>query len=67
MAPKVIKTEAEWREMLSDEQYRVTRKHGTERAFTGIYWDNLEEGQYKCICCDAPLFRSETKFESGTG
>ena len=67
MAPKVIKTEAEWQEMLSDEQYRVTRKHGTERAFTGIYWDNHEEGQYKCICCDAPLFRSETKFESGTG
>ena len=67
MAPKVIKTEAEWREMLSDEQYRVTRKHGTERAFTGIYWDNHEEGQYKCICCDAALFRSETKFESGTG
>ena len=47
MAPKVVKTEAEWRDMLSDEQYHVTRKHGTERAFTGIYWDNHDEGQYR--------------------
>ena len=67
MAPKIIKTDDEWRDMLSDEQYRVTRKHGTERAFTGQYWDNHERGQYKCICCGADLFRSETKFESGTG
>ena len=67
MAPKITKTDSEWQEMLSDEQYRVTRKHGTERAFTGQYWDNHEIGQYECICCGAELFRSETKFESGTG
>ena len=64
---KVQKSDAEWREELTPEQYKVTRKHGTERAFTGEYWDNKEEGVYKCVCCGAPLFGSDTKYESGTG
>jgi peptide-methionine (R)-S-oxide reductase len=64
---KVEKTEAEWRELLTPEQFHVTRKHGTERAFSGPNWDNHETGQYRCVCCNKPLFRSETKFESGTG
>ncbi len=64
---KVQKTDAEWREQLTPEQYKVTRKHGTERAFTGPNWDNKDEGIYRCICCDKPLFSSETKYESGTG
>jgi peptide-methionine (R)-S-oxide reductase len=65
--PSVIKTDAEWRDQLSAEQYYVTREHGTERAFTGPNWDQKAEGLYSCVCCDAPLFRSDTKFESGTG
>ncbi|AZN72693.1 peptide-methionine (R)-S-oxide reductase [Georhizobium profundi] len=64
---KVEKSEAEWREQLTPEQFHVTRKHGTERAFTGPNWDQKAPGLYRCICCDKPLFRSETKFESGTG
>ena len=64
---KIIKSDAEWRDKLSPEQYRVTRKHGTERAFTGPNWDTKEAGLYRCVCCDRALFRSETKFESGTG
>lgn len=64
---KVQKTDAEWREQLTPEQYKVTRKHGTERAYTGPNWDNKDEGIYRCICCDKPLFSSETKYESGTG
>ncbi len=67
MTEKVRKTEAEWQEQLTPEQYRVARKHGTERAFTGEYWDLKEEGVYKCIGCGAPLFGSETKYDSGTG
>lgn len=60
-------TEAQWKEKLSDEEYYVLREKGTERAFTGKYWDNHEKGIYLCAACDLPLFSSETKFESGTG
>ncbi|NMG58225.1 peptide-methionine (R)-S-oxide reductase [Geitlerinema sp. P-1104] len=67
MVNKVQKTDAEWQEQLTPEQYKVTRKHGTERAFTGKYHDNKKTGVYKCICCGTPLFTSETKFDSGTG
>ncbi len=64
---KVQKTDAEWRDILSREQYHVTRQHGTERAFTGKYHDCKDDGTYVCICCGTPLFSSETKFDSGTG
>jgi len=64
---KVVKTEEEWKEILSPEQFRVARGHGTERAFTGKYWDNKEKGTYTCVACDLPLFASDTKFKSGTG
>ncbi|MEO4044607.1 peptide-methionine (R)-S-oxide reductase MsrB [Hoeflea sp. CAU 1731] len=64
---KIQKTDNEWREILTPEQYRVTRKHGTERAFTGPNWDNKDTGVYACVCCGKPLFSSETKYESGTG
>jgi peptide-methionine (R)-S-oxide reductase len=64
---KVGKTDEEWRRELTPEQYHVTRKHGTERAFTGPYWDNKREGLYRCVACGRPLFASETKYDSGTG
>ena len=64
---KVRKTEAEWREQLTPEQFKVARKGGTERAFTGEYWDNKAPGTYRCVCCGEPLFTAETKYESGTG
>ncbi len=67
MVEKVRKTEEEWRGELSPEQYRVMREKGTERAFTGEYWDRKEEGVYRCAGCGAPLFSSETKYDSGTG
>jgi peptide-methionine (R)-S-oxide reductase len=64
---KIQKTDEEWKRILTPEQYRVLRKEGTERAFTGEYWDNKEKGVYKCAACGLPLFSSEHKFESGTG
>jgi peptide-methionine (R)-S-oxide reductase len=59
--------DAQWRERLTPEQYRVARQGGTERAFTGIYWNHKAQGTYACICCGADLFASDTKFDSGTG
>jgi len=67
MDDKIKKSDAEWQKLLSPEQFQVTRKHGTERAFTGRYWDNHEKGAYRCVCCGADLFSSEHKFESGSG
>ena len=64
---KVSKSEAEWKQQLTREQFRVTRKKGTERAFAGEYWNHHEKGVYRCVCCDNDLFSSDTKFESGTG
>lgn len=64
---RVEKADREWREQLTPEQYRVARQGGTERAFTGEYWDNKEPGVYRCVCCGRELFSSEIKFESGTG
>lgn len=64
---KIRLSEEEWRRRLTPEQFRVARLGGTEPAFTGQYWDCDEPGIYRCVCCDAPLFSSETKFDSGTG
>ena len=67
MVEKVMKTDEEWKQTLTPEQFEVARKKGTERAFTGQYWNNHDEGIYRCVCCDNALFSSDTKFESGTG
>lgn len=64
---KITKTDEEWKAILTDEQYQVTRQHGTERAFTGAYWDHKAEGKYNCICCGEELFSSDTKYDSGSG
>ena len=67
MTDKIVKNEGEWRKQLTPEQFEVARKKGTERAFSGAFWDNHQDGVYRCICCGSELFRSEDKFESGTG
>lgn len=65
--PDISAHEADWREKLAPEQYRIAREGGTEAPFTGCYWDHHETGLYRCVCCHAPLFRSEEKFDSGSG
>lgn len=67
MTDKVKKTDAEWRAQLNPEQFHVAREKGTERAFTGAYWDTKTPGTYACVCCGQELFASDTKFNSGTG
>lgn len=64
---RIMKSDEEWKKTLTAEQYKVTRKKGTERAFTGEYWNNHDDGVFNCVCCGQPLFDSTTKFESGTG
>jgi peptide methionine sulfoxide reductase msrA/msrB len=64
---KIIKSDEEWKKQLTEEQYRITRGKGTERAFCGVFYDNHLEGAYHCVCCDLPLFASNAKFDSGTG
>ncbi len=67
MTDKIRKSEEEWKQVLTPEQYHVCRQHGTERAFTGEYYDSKENGMYRCVACGAELFASDTKFDSGTG
>ncbi len=67
MSDKISKTEAQWRAEMTPEQYRVCREKGTERAFSGVYWDHHEQGEYRCSACDEALFLSDTKFDSSTG
>jgi peptide-methionine (R)-S-oxide reductase len=67
MPDKITKTDAEWKQELSPEQFNVTREKGTEPAFTGEYWDSHEPGVYRCVCCGTELFKSDHKFDSGSG
>jgi len=64
---RIVKSDADWRKQLNDTQFRVTRKHATEPAFTGKYWDHKADGVYACVCCGTELFASDHKFDSGTG
>ncbi|MBA2546916.1 MAG: peptide-methionine (R)-S-oxide reductase MsrB [Burkholderiaceae bacterium] len=67
MVTKMNKSKSEWQQQLSADEYAVTREKGTERAFSGRYWDHHDEGIYRCVCCGTPLFASDTKFDSGCG
>jgi peptide-methionine (R)-S-oxide reductase len=67
MTDEIQKSDQEWARQLTPEQFRITRQHGTERAFTGEYWDEKSPGTYRCVCCGEPLFDSKTKYDSGTG
>lgn len=67
MSEKIIKSEQEWKKLLSPKQFEVARRKGTERAFSGAYWDHHDPGVYRCVCCGAELFHSTHKFDSGTG
>jgi peptide-methionine (R)-S-oxide reductase len=67
MGDRVTKTDEEWRTELTPEQYEVCRRKGTERAFTGVYWDTKDAGVYRCACCESELFGSDAKYDSGTG
>lgn len=67
MIEKIHKTDAEWRQQLTQEQYEVTRRKGTEPPFCGLFYDHKQEGIYRCVCCDLPLFKSSQKFHSGSG
>jgi peptide-methionine (R)-S-oxide reductase len=67
MGERIEKSESEWQQLLTPEQFRVTRRKGTERAFTGVYWNTKDDGVYECACCGQPLFDSAAKFDSGTG
>ncbi len=67
VAGKIVRSDEDWKKQLSPEEYRVARKKGTERAFTGRYWNHHEKGVYRCVCCGSELFDSDTKFDSGCG
>ena len=67
MPDKIVKTDKEWKQILTPEQFHVARKKGTEHAFSGAYWDHHDKGVYRCVCCGNELFRSDHKFDSGTG
>ncbi|HET7038824.1 MAG TPA: peptide-methionine (R)-S-oxide reductase, partial [Gemmatimonadales bacterium] len=67
MSDKIVKSDAEWAARLTPEQYQVTRRHETERAFSGAYWNTKQPGIYHCVCCGAAVFSSDAKFDSGTG